>query len=139
MHSCDVSQAGRPFEIVNEWTYLLFEEFFDQGDLERKEGLPITMLCDRSTTNVSNAQPGFISFVPLPLFVSLHNVIPYVSEVITAMKNNKETWKNYKETDENKKLYETKKHFSVEEVDNENNSNSESESKENGKVKSEDK
>ena len=42
MHSCDVSQAGRPFEIVNEWTYLLFEEFFDQGDLERKENLPIT-------------------------------------------------------------------------------------------------
>jgi hypothetical protein len=36
-------------------------------------------------------------------------VIPHVSEVITAMKNNKESWKNYTETDENKKLYEDKK------------------------------
>jgi len=113
----------------------LFEEFFDQGDLERKEGLPITMLCDRTTTNVSNAQPGFISFVPLPLFISLHNVIPHVSEVITAMKNNKESWKNYVETDANKKLYEDKKHFSVEEVDNENTSNSAESDKEKVKGK----
>ena len=40
------------------------------------------------------------------------------------MKNNKESWKNYVETEENKKLYEDKKHFSIEEVDNENTSNS---------------
>ena len=96
------------------------------------------MLCDRKTTNVSSAQQGFISFVPLPLFISLHNVIPNVSEVITAMKNNKESWKNYVETDENKKLYEDKKHFSVEEVDNENTSNSESD-QEKVKGKSDDK
>lgn len=76
MHSCDVSQAGRTFEVCNEWTYLLFEEFFDQGDLERKDNLPISMLCDRTTTNVAASQPGFISFVPLPLFISLANVIP---------------------------------------------------------------
>jgi hypothetical protein len=35
LHACDVSQQGRDFPIVHEWTYLLFDEFFDQGDLER--------------------------------------------------------------------------------------------------------
>jgi|APSaa5957512535_1039671.scaffolds.fasta_scaffold132458_1 cAMP-specific phosphodiesterase 4 len=109
MHSCDVSQSSRPFEIVKEWTYLLFEEFFDQGDLEKQQNLPITMLCDRATTNVASSQPGFIGFVPLPLFISLSNVLPELSEVVTQMKNNKENWKSYVETEENKKIYVAKK------------------------------
>lgn len=28
LHSADVSNQCRPFEIAKEWTYLLFEEFF---------------------------------------------------------------------------------------------------------------
>ena len=75
------------------------------------------MLCDRLTTNVKNSQPGFINFVPLPLFVSLAHVIPQVSEVVSAMKTNKEEWKNYLETEDNKKLYEDKKIVTIQEVD----------------------
>jgi hypothetical protein len=52
IHTSDVSQQARSFKVVKEWTYLLFEEFFDQGDLEKKESLPISMLCDRASTNV---------------------------------------------------------------------------------------
>jgi hypothetical protein len=29
MHACDVSQQGRKFCVAKEWTYLLFDEFFD--------------------------------------------------------------------------------------------------------------
>ena len=36
MHACDVSQQGRKFGVAREWTYLLFDEFFDQGDLEKQ-------------------------------------------------------------------------------------------------------
>ena len=35
VHAADVSTQCRPFEIAHEWTYLLFEEFFKQGDLEK--------------------------------------------------------------------------------------------------------
>ena len=55
LHSADVSQQTRDFDVVKEWTYLLFEEFFDQGDLEKQQGLPISMLCDRNNTNVAAA------------------------------------------------------------------------------------
>lgn len=54
--------------MVKKWTYLLFDEFFDQGDLEKEKGLPISMLCDRDNTNVAQSQPGFIGFVVMPLF-----------------------------------------------------------------------
>ena len=35
MHTADISAASRPdFEIIKKWTYLLYEEFFAQGDQE---------------------------------------------------------------------------------------------------------
>lgn len=35
LHACDVSTATRPFEIQTQWANLLFEEFWNQGDLEK--------------------------------------------------------------------------------------------------------
>jgi hypothetical protein len=35
IHACDLSASTRAFPIVKEWIYLLFEEFFRQGDLEK--------------------------------------------------------------------------------------------------------
>lgn len=55
LHSSDVSIPAREFDVVKEWTYLLFEEFFQQGDLEQSKGLPISMLCDRTTTHVAKS------------------------------------------------------------------------------------
>ena len=48
VHAGDMSVATRKFESVQQWTYLLFEEFFNQGDVEKHEGLPVTFLCDRN-------------------------------------------------------------------------------------------
>ena len=53
LHAADCSVPCRPdFDIVRKWTYLLFDEFFMQGDLELKENLAVSFLCDRKTTNV---------------------------------------------------------------------------------------
>ena len=35
IHASDVSSQVRPFKIALVWTWLLFEEFFDQGDAEK--------------------------------------------------------------------------------------------------------
>ena len=48
------------------------------------------------------------------------------------MKTNKELWKNYVETDENKKLYADQKQFTSEEAENENSNESEDSKKLNG-------
>ena len=56
LHAADVSVPCRPqFEIVRKWTYLLFEEFFYQGDMEIKQNLDVSFLCDRKTTNVAKS------------------------------------------------------------------------------------
>lgn len=79
MHSADVSVPCREFNIVKEWTYLLFEEFFYQGDEEKSKKLPISFLCDRETTNVAKSQPGFINFIVIPLFSTMAEFMPNMS------------------------------------------------------------
>ena len=53
LHAADVSTQTRPFEIAHEWTYLLFEDFFHQGDVEKASNLPVSFLCDRTTTAIA--------------------------------------------------------------------------------------
>lgn len=49
LHSCDLSTATREFDTLKQWTYLLFDEFFKQGDLEKENDMPASFLCDRNT------------------------------------------------------------------------------------------
>ena len=53
IHSCDLSTPTRQFDCLREWTYLLFEEFFKQGDVEKEHLMPASFLCDRDTVQVA--------------------------------------------------------------------------------------
>lgn len=82
MHAADVSTQCRPFEIAHEWTYLLFEEFFNQGDLEKHLDLPVSFLCDRETTAIAQSQPGFVNFIVAPLFTTLCDLMPNLKNLL---------------------------------------------------------
>ena len=68
IHCADLSTPARSFETCRKWTYLLFTEFFNGGDIEKSKGLPITYLSDRDTTKIQKSQPGFLGFIVLPLW-----------------------------------------------------------------------
>ena len=50
LHAADISTSLRDFEVSTKWADLLFEEFFSQGDMEKAQGLEVSMMCDRDTT-----------------------------------------------------------------------------------------
>lgn len=108
LHACDLSNGARMFEVVHEWTYLLFEEFFVQGDIERSNGMPISMLCDRETTCVPKTQPGFIKAFSFAILKQVQLILPGADKAVDNLKTNLDTWQSYEETDEDKKLYTTK-------------------------------
>ncbi len=78
IHCSDISNPAKPDKISNEWTKRVYEEFFIQGDLEKKKGLNISMFCDRENTNINKAMVGFINFVVLP---SINIIVNLVNEV----------------------------------------------------------
>ena len=55
VHTSDFANTTRGFETVHKGTFKLFEEFFEQGDLEKEKNLPVSFLCDRETTGVAKS------------------------------------------------------------------------------------
>ena len=59
-HAADVGPPAKKFQQTRRWTNLLTEEFWNQGDLEKKQGLPVSSFCDRDTVDLPKAQMGFL-------------------------------------------------------------------------------
>jgi hypothetical protein len=88
IHGSDISNPGKPDKISNEWTKRVYGEFFVQGDLEKKQNLPISNFCDRNTTNINKAMIGFISFVVGPTIDTLTNLVPEVYDYTEYCRGN---------------------------------------------------
>ncbi|XP_061425113.1 high affinity cAMP-specific 3',5'-cyclic phosphodiesterase 7A-like isoform X2 [Lethenteron reissneri] len=65
----DICNPCRVWDTSKRWSEKVCEEFFKQGDMERKWRLEISPLCDRYTQTVPNIQIGFMTFVVEPLFM----------------------------------------------------------------------
>ena len=99
----DIGHGARKLDIHKEWTCLISKEFFRQGELEMKAGIPVSPLCDKSTCILSKSQVGFLEVLVKPLFkvweefVELNNEEKTELEVKVCLMNvneNIEFWDN---------------------------------------------
>jgi len=88
LHSADVANPCRPEPIYQSWTDKVMEEFYDQGDLEKAAGLPVSKFFDRDAPNLPRCQVGFLNFVVMPLFTVMGEVLP-ISTLLDHLKFNK--------------------------------------------------
>lgn len=91
----DISNVCKNSRLSMKWTHLVMEEFFRQGDEERKLRMPVSPLMDRYNISVSKCQLGFIDFIVFPLY---EHWTKYMDddEKFPAMHNllaNREFWK----------------------------------------------
>ncbi|KAJ3229324.1 High affinity cAMP-specific 3',5'-cyclic phosphodiesterase 7A [Chytriomyces hyalinus] len=66
----DLNNPAKSLESCKSWCYRIMEEFFQQGDRERLNGLNVSMFMDRKDTNIPKCQIGFIDILVAPLFES---------------------------------------------------------------------
>lgn len=66
--SADIGHSAKVGELHEKWTALVCEEFFNQGDMEKERNLPVSIYCDRETTDIPKSQAGFIKNICLPLY-----------------------------------------------------------------------
>lgn len=97
LHTADISHNSKEFNISYEWTMRLSEEFWNQGDIERQNCLPISFLCDRTNADVPKSQIGFIMSIIVPSFEILIDLSPSLSFLMTNIKANIEEWTKRKE------------------------------------------
>jgi len=68
VHSADISNVAKPFELCTKSVDRVFEEFFRQGDREAELGLSYSMLCDREKTNIPKSEALFIQLLVKPWY-----------------------------------------------------------------------
>ena len=92
IHSADLGHNTKIFDISLKWVELLSNEFWLQGDKEKKMNLNISFLCDRDTTNVPKSQVGFIGGFIIPTYNFLVIMFPTLGYTVENAKNNLNKW-----------------------------------------------
>lgn len=92
IHMADLGHNCKKYEISIQWVKLLTEEFWRQGDLEKKKGLPISFLCDRDKIDVPSSQVNFLKGFILSSFDCLVAIFPKLKYTIENAENNIKTW-----------------------------------------------
>lgn len=99
LHMADVSNPLKTFALNKLWADRVVEEFFAQGDEEKRLGLPVGMLNDRDKVTRSGAEHGFIVFLLSPLVTSTISVFPSLHPLSVQMVNNMVQWKELWKTE----------------------------------------
>ena len=95
IHSADISNPTKKFDIYYQWAELIVEEFYTQGDKEKELNLKCS--CDRNTVTLYKSQLGFIDYVITPfynLYVKLFDKLEFLGD------NIKENRKKIKEMED---------------------------------------
>ena len=88
IHSSDISNPTKPFNIYFKWAELVVNEFYEQGDKEKKLNMPCS--CDRNKVTLYQSQLGFINFIEIPYFSLLVQVFENLKFYMDNLNNNKQ-------------------------------------------------
>ena len=131
IHSADVSNPTKPIDIYKQWAQRCVDEFFKQGDMEKRLGIPVSFNCDRDTVSLPQSQIGFIDAIVSPLFSIVCEYFPGMNFTLDNLKKNREYYKTEIENKNKKKSEEEEIKEDKEKEDSDKDEKSESSDKEN--------
>ena len=107
IHSADISNPTKIFSVYFKWAKNVVDEFWDQGDKEKKLGMKCT--CDREKVTIYQNQLGFINFIELPYFAKFAELFPKLKFYYDNLNENKKILLSMQEKDNLAKKGEEKK------------------------------
>jgi len=94
LHSADVANPCKVWQVAQSWAHRVLEEFFAQGDEEKRLGIPVQFLNDRDKLNRPNSQIGFIEFMIAPFYAAQIRLWPGLRELGDNLSANIGCWQN---------------------------------------------
>eukprot|EP01062_Namystynia_karyoxenos_P026957 TRINITY_DN207_c0_g1_i2.p1 TRINITY_DN207_c0_g1~~TRINITY_DN207_c0_g1_i2.p1 ORF type:complete len:1285 (+),score=600.12 TRINITY_DN207_c0_g1_i2:110-3856(+) len=88
----DISNCGRPQKLYHGWCNVIVDEFFQQGDRERLQGMAVSPFMDRFTTVMAKGQIGFMNYIVAPLFECMAEWLEGLSCASSLAEENKGFW-----------------------------------------------
>lgn len=92
LHGADVNNPMKPWELCSRIAGMILDEFFAQGDQEKKLGVPVQMLNDRDKVNRRQSQIGFIEFLIAPFTIPMVRVFPALDFLADNLGTNLGNW-----------------------------------------------
>ena len=72
----DIGNVVKGQQYCLQWTERVVQEFFEQGDAEKRLGLQVTPMMDRELASVPKQQIGFYNFIVRPMYEAMAMLIP---------------------------------------------------------------
>jgi cAMP-specific phosphodiesterase 4 len=95
LHMADISNPAKSWNTSKLWSDRVAAEFFNQGDIERTESLPISPMCDRNATSQDESSLGFCDFIVAPYLYQTTVLAPTVLiPACKTLKENRDVWHN---------------------------------------------
>merc|ERR1719330_1846456 len=94
MHTADLTHNFKPFNVHKIGLTALEDEWFLQGDEERKRGMPISPNFDRTKDTAATCQSFFLGSMVRPLLVCFHHFMAqeYADNLLLNLDTNKKCW-----------------------------------------------
>eukprot|EP00759_Apiculatamorpha_spiralis_P050996 PhF_6_TR5081/c1_g1_i1/m.7127/K13755/PDE1; calcium/calmodulin-dependent 3',5'-cyclic nucleotide phosphodiesterase len=90
----DISNCGRPEKFYLKWCAKIADEFYMQGDRERKLGMPCSPFMDRLQPAMAKGQIAFMNYIVVPLFETISDYVPDMHFTVDHAEANKSYWAN---------------------------------------------
>ncbi|KAI8140868.1 hypothetical protein BJV82DRAFT_621434 [Fennellomyces sp. T-0311] len=97
LHAADISNTVRPWPISKQWSDLIVQEFFQQGDVEKAAGLEVSPGMDRDQSTQPNISLKFGDFVVQPYFEALAALLPSARIFLNTLAENRCEWERLKD------------------------------------------
>ncbi|GAN02126.1 high affinity cGMP-specific 3',5'-cyclic phosphodiesterase 9A isoform X4 [Mucor ambiguus] len=92
LHAADISNTVRTWPISKQWSDLIVQEFFRQGDAEKLAGLQVSPGMDRDLATQASISLKFGDFVVKPYFEALTGLLPRAQIFLDTLQDNREEW-----------------------------------------------
>ncbi|KAJ9063919.1 hypothetical protein DSO57_1035896 [Entomophthora muscae] len=92
LHAADISNAVRPWPLCKAWSDMVINEFFQQGDLERRNDLPVSPNMDRGCSSQAQIALDFDAYIITPFFEALASLFPDSKVFLQHLHSNRKRW-----------------------------------------------
>ncbi|KAI7859904.1 hypothetical protein BDC45DRAFT_563936 [Circinella umbellata] len=97
LHAADISNTVRPWPISKQWSDLIVQEFFRQGDAEKSAGLDVSPGMDRDQSTQPNISLQFGDLLVQPYFQALAAFLPSARIFLGTLAENRCEWERLKD------------------------------------------
>ncbi|MFH4979459.1 hypothetical protein AB6A40_006168 [Gnathostoma spinigerum] len=93
MTGCDLIAAAKPWEVQQETVKVIVEEFYEQGDDEKRCGREPLAMMDRNKANeLPKMQVDFMEGICLPCYKLLASIVPCTKQLEEQCSYNAKKW-----------------------------------------------